>query len=46
MEVILIIDDDEKIRNLISIFLENEGYKTIKAKDAIEGLEARLQINK
>lgn len=37
-ERILIVDDDEKIRNLISIYLENEGYKTIKVKDALEAL--------
>lgn len=39
-ERILIVDDDEKIRNLISIYLENEGYKTIKACDALEALKA------
>ncbi len=38
-ERILIVDDDEKIRNLISIYLENEGYKTIKVKDALEALK-------
>ncbi|MED1204498.1 response regulator transcription factor [Heyndrickxia acidicola] len=36
---ILIIDDDEKIRNLISIYLENEGYKTVKADNALRGLD-------
>ncbi|MBZ9689870.1 response regulator transcription factor [Clostridium estertheticum] len=38
-EKILIVDDDEKIRNLISIYLENEGYKTIKVSNAIEALK-------
>lgn len=38
-EKILIVDDDEKIRNLISIYLENEGFKTIKAGDALEALK-------
>lgn len=38
-EKILIVDDDEKIRNLISIYLQNEGYKTIKAGDALEALK-------
>lgn len=36
---ILIIDDDEKIRQLISIYLENEGFNTVQAKDAIEGMQ-------
>lgn len=38
-ETILIVDDDEKIRNLISIYLSNEGYETIKAGDAIEAFD-------
>lgn len=37
-EKILIVDDDDKIQNLISIYLQNEGYKTIKANDAMEAL--------
>ncbi|HDR7566902.1 response regulator transcription factor [Bacillus mycoides] len=36
---ILIVDDDKEIRNLISVYLENEGLKTQKAEDAIEALE-------
>ncbi|KXY42637.1 two-component system response regulator [Bacillus cereus] len=36
---ILIVDDDKEIRNLISLYLENEGLKTQKAEDAIEALE-------
>lgn len=36
---ILIIDDDKEIRNLISVYLENEGIQTKKAEDAIEGLK-------
>lgn len=38
-EKILIVDDDEKIRNLISIYLENEGYQTVKAGDATAALK-------
>lgn len=41
---ILIVDDDENIRNLLSIYLENEGFKTIKidnAKEAIEIIEEK-----
>ncbi|ETT71842.1 response regulator transcription factor [Bacillus mycoides] len=36
---ILIVDDDKESRNLISVYLENEGLKTQKAEDAIEALE-------
>jgi two-component system response regulator VanR len=38
-EKILIIDDDEEIRNVISICMKNEGYHPITAKDAIEGMK-------
>ena len=41
---ILIVDDDENIRNLLSIYLENEGFETIKvdnAKNAIEIIEEK-----
>ncbi len=30
---ILIVDDDKDIRNLISVYLENEGIDTQKAED-------------
>ncbi|MGK8833575.1 response regulator transcription factor [Bacillus paranthracis] len=36
---ILIVDDDKEIRNLISVYLENEGLQTQKAEDAIEALK-------
>lgn len=36
---VLIVDDDPEIRNLISIYLENEGLEIIKASDALEALE-------
>jgi DNA-binding response OmpR family regulator len=35
---ILIIDDDEQIRNLIAIYLENDGFETLKVSNAISGL--------
>lgn len=44
-ERILIVDDDEKIRNLISIYLENEGYKTIKASNALEAIKILEEDN-
>ena len=44
MHTVYIIDDDENLRNLLSIYLENEGFKTIKvdnAKNAIEIIEEK-----
>lgn len=41
---ILIVDDDEAIRKLISVYLDNEGMKTEQAEDAIEAL-ALLEKN-
>ena len=38
-EYILIVDDDSDIRNLIGIYLENEGYKYIKCDNALSALE-------
>ncbi|MED4239330.1 response regulator transcription factor [Priestia megaterium] len=35
---ILIIDDDEQIRNLIAIYLENEGFEALKVSNALSGL--------
>lgn len=37
--VILVIDDDTEIRNLIEIYLNNEGFKVIKAGDGLEALD-------
>jgi len=39
-ETILIIDDEKEIRDLIEIYLKNEGYDTIQAANGIEGLVA------
>ncbi|MEK4418815.1 response regulator transcription factor [Bacillus sp. FSL K6-0268] len=33
---ILVVDDDKEIRNLISVYLKNEGLQIQKAEDAIE----------
>ncbi|MGV4964618.1 response regulator transcription factor [Priestia aryabhattai] len=35
---ILIMDDDEQIRNLIAIYLENEGFEALKVSNAVSGL--------
>lgn len=36
---ILVVDDDQEIRDGIEIYLKNEGYDVIKAADGIEALE-------
>ena len=36
---ILIVDDEEEIRNLIEIYLKNEGYEVIKAGTGLEALK-------
>ncbi len=37
-ETILIVDDDKEIRDLIHIYLQNEGYNTIRAANGMEAL--------
>lgn len=37
-ETILIVDDEKEIRNLIAIYLKNEGYEVLEASDGEEGL--------
>lgn len=36
---ILIVDDEEDIRNLLGIYLENEGFKVLKAENGEEALK-------
>lgn len=36
---IIVVDDEKEIRNLIGIYLKNEGYKVIKAENGIKALE-------
>ncbi|MED1305259.1 DNA-binding response regulator [[Bacillus thuringiensis] serovar konkukian] len=38
-ETILIVDDEKEIRELIAIYLKNEGYRVLQAGDGEEGLE-------
>ncbi|HLR68550.1 MAG TPA: response regulator transcription factor [Virgibacillus sp.] len=38
-ETILVIDDEKEIRDLISIYLKNEGYNVIQAGNGEEGLD-------
>lgn len=37
--VVLVVDDDQDIRDGIEIYLRNEGMKVLKAKDGVEALE-------
>lgn len=39
-EKILVVDDDKEILNLISIYLNNEGYKVIRADNGVSALKA------
>ena len=36
---ILVVDDEKEIRNLIEIYLKNEGYTVLKASNGEESLE-------
>ena len=36
---ILVVDDEEEIRNAIEIYLKNEGMNVLKAKDGLESLK-------
>jgi two-component system, OmpR family, response regulator VanR len=38
-ETILIVDDEKEIRDLINIYLKNEGYNTILAEDGLQALD-------
>ena len=36
---ILIVDDDPHIRELVSVFLEQEGFQTYEAIDGLDALQ-------
>lgn len=36
---ILVVDDDDAIRELISLFLQRRGFEVVKARDGREGLK-------
>src|SRR5262245_20517679 len=42
MQTILVIDDDEGLRDTIGVMLENEGYRPILVGDGATGLETAL----
>lgn len=43
METILIVDDEKEIRELVAIYLRNEGYKTEVAATGLEALQLVAQ---
>jgi two-component system, OmpR family, response regulator VanR len=38
-EVILVVDDEKEIRDLVGIYLSNDGYSVIKAANGVEALD-------
>ncbi|ABR47942.1 two component transcriptional regulator, winged helix family [Alkaliphilus metalliredigens QYMF] len=44
-ETILVVDDDEDIREIITLYLEKEGYQVILAMDGHQALECAFSFN-
>ena len=44
-KTILVIEDDANIRELLRLYLEQEGYKIESAQDGLEGLRAFKRIH-
>ena len=44
MQTILIIDDDESLRDTIVVMLEQEGFRAVQAGDGREGFEMALSL--
>lgn len=42
---VLVVDDEDEIRDAIEIYLKNEGIKVLKAKDGIDALELLQENN-
>jgi two-component system response regulator ResD len=40
---ILVVDDEERIRRLLKMYLEREGYQTEEAEDGVEALEKAME---
>ncbi len=38
-EIILVVDDEKEIRDLVEIYLVNEGYKVLKVSNGLEALQ-------
>ena len=44
MQTILVIDDDESLRDTIVVMLEQEGFRAVQAGDGSEGFEMALSL--
>ena len=44
-KTILIVEDDAKIRQLLKIYLEKEGYEILLAADGAEGMKLFEKLN-
>ena len=44
MQTILVIDDDESLRDTIAVMLEQEGFRAVLAADGREGFEKTLLL--
>ena len=44
MQTILVIDDDESLRDTIGVLLEQEGFKAVLAGDGRTGYELALKL--
>ncbi len=44
MQTILVIDDDDSLRDTVAIMLENEGYRAVTAADGRSGFERALTL--
>ena len=44
MQTILVIDDDENLRDTISVLLETEGFRAVQAADGIAGFERAVAL--
>lgn len=40
---VLVIDDESEIREVIEVFLKNEGYQVLQAEDGLQGLQVLKQ---
>ena len=45
MQLILVIDDDDSLRDTIGLMLEKEGFRPILAADGATGLQEALASN-
>lgn len=43
-ETILIVDDEERIRNLISAYLKTQDYNVLEAQNCLEAIDILKQI--